>query len=57
MEIILKIERRTANLVNESLKELLTTIKSQKEIFKSITSDNGLEFASLTQLELSLIHI
>lgn len=55
MEIILKIERKNANLVNRSLEKLLSSIKTPKEIFKSITSDNGLEFASLTKLEKNLV--
>ncbi|RLK62467.1 IS30 family transposase [Atopobacter sp. AH10] len=51
MEIILKIESKKSKLVNESLENLLKKLKNPASIFKSITSDNGLEFANLTDLE------
>ena len=51
MEIILKIESKTSKLVNKSLENLLRKLDDSTSIFKSITSDNGLEFASLTKLE------
>ena len=51
MEIILKIESKKSKLVNASLENLLGKLEDSTSIFRSITSDNGLEFASLTELE------
>lgn len=51
MEIILKVESKKSKLVNASLENLLGKLEDSTSIFRSITSDNGLEFASLTELE------
>ncbi|MGF0096526.1 IS30 family transposase [Peptoniphilus sp. SGI.035] len=51
IEIILKIESKKSKLVNASLENLLGKLEDSTSIFRSITSDNGLEFASLTELE------
>lgn len=55
MEIILKIATKNSSSVNESLEKLLSKLENSTAIFKSITSDNGLEFANLTKLENSLV--
>lgn len=47
-ELILKIAGKTEVDVSNALQPLMNTLLS-KEIFKSITSDNGLEFSSLTE--------
>ena len=46
-ELILKIDGKTEADVKRAIKPLMNTPLS-KEIFKSITADNGLEFSSLT---------
>lgn len=55
MEIILKIKSKTSFSVNQSLKTLLSQLENSTTIFKSITSDNGLEFSNLTELEKYLV--
>lgn len=55
MEIILKIATKNSSSVNEKLEKLLSKLENSTAIFKSITSDNGLEFANLTKLENSLV--
>lgn len=49
------IEGKNAKSVNSGLKEILEYFKTdsqkQSEVFKSITADNGLEFASLSDFE------
>ena len=47
-ELILKIEGKTDEAVKKALKPLMQTGKA-KEIFKSITADNGVEFVSLSE--------
>lgn len=50
--IIRKIESKTARAVLEELANLKTYFGEQfNQVFKSITSDNGLEFAELSKLE------
>ena len=44
----MKIAGKTEVDVSNALQPLMNTLLS-KEIFKSITSDNGLEFSSLTE--------
>jgi len=55
MELILKLNRRKASIVNETLKNTLNRLKEPQKIFRSITSDNGLEFAKLCELEKTYI--
>lgn len=47
-ELILKIEGKTDEAVKEALKPLIQT-EMADDIFKSITADNGVEFASLVE--------
>ena len=47
-ELIIKIESKTDRAVSKALKPLMQT-ELAHEIFKSITSDNGTEFASLVE--------
>ena len=47
-ELIIKIEGKTDRAVSKALKPLMQT-ELAHEIFKSITSDNGTEFASLVE--------
>lgn len=55
MEIILKITSKNASSVNKSLENFLSKLEDSTSIFKSITSDNGLEFANLPELENKLV--
>lgn len=55
MEIILKITSKNSSSVNKSLEKILSKLEKPTSIFKSITSDNGLEFSNLTKLENSLV--
>lgn len=50
MEIIFQLENNSSIMVNKKLETLLNKIHSPEKIFKSITSDNGLEFSSLNNL-------
>jgi IS30 family transposase len=51
-EIIRKLDSKSSERVTESLKELLESYGPQaNEVFKTITSDNGSEFALLPELE------
>ena len=47
-ELIIKIDGKTEQAVSKALKPLMHT-EHAEEIFKSITSDNGSEFATLTE--------
>lgn len=53
--IIVKIKDKTATSVMEGLQKTFSRFKEPEKVFKSITSDNGSEFAELTQL--SSVHI
>lgn len=48
--IIIKIKDKTAASVTEGLQKIFSRFKEPEKVFKSITSDNGSEFAELTQL-------
>ena len=50
--IWLKVKNHSAEAVDEALDELLETFGDKyREVFKTITSDNGSEFANLSRLE------
>lgn len=51
-EIVKKIEVKTKALVKDAVKEILDEYKTHCfDVFKTMTSDNGLEFASIAELE------
>ena len=52
MSLWLKIKNHTSEAVDDSLAELIAQFGDKyNEVFKSLTSDNGSEFANLTKLE------
>lgn len=52
MSLWLKIKNHTAEAIDEALSELISQFGDKyKEVFKSITGDNGSEFANLSKLE------
>lgn len=55
-ELILKIKGKTDEAVREALEPLMNT-EHASEIFKSITSDNGSEFATLTEAVKSIAKV
>jgi transposase, IS30 family len=58
MEIIRKIEGKTKEAVNRGLEKILEEYRKKKfHIFKSITADNGLEFAGLSEKETEFFNI
>ncbi len=58
VSIWLKVKDHSAEAVDESLKELFSSFGDKyKEVFKTITADNGSEFANISALEQSGIGI
>ncbi len=55
-ELIIKIEGKTDQAVSRALKPLMNT-EHASEIFKSVTSDNGSEFATLTEAVKSVAEV
>lgn len=52
MSLWIKIKNHTSEAVDEALSELISQFGNKyKEVFKSITGDNGSEFANLSKLE------
>ena len=49
-ELIIKIDSKTNKAVEEGLSFLKETNQLKEQVFKTITSDNGLEFSSLTKI-------
>ena len=49
-ELIIKIDSKTSKAVEEGLSFLKETNQLKEQVFKTITSDNGLEFSSLTKI-------
>ena len=48
---IVKIESKTVEAVKEGLRRIFSVMGDYKKIVKSITSDNGVEFSRLYELE------
>lgn len=52
MSLWIKVKNHTAEAIDEALSELISQFgDKRKEVFKSITGDNGYEFANLSKLE------